>query len=582
MALALAAAVPVGWPVLGWAWDGVKEKRINASQLVLVAMVASVLAQEYIAAAIVAFIMVIGDLLEELAAHTMRRSIRNLLELAPTRVTRRRDGREEEVDISELELGDLVLARSGERIAVDGVVSQGEASINQAPITGESMPVHKQDGDEVYAGTLIELGAIEIETTKVGTDTMLGRIVELVEAAEKEEAPVQRVADRYASYFGPIVVVIAALAWILTGDYMRAVTVVVVACPCGLALATPTAVVAGLANAARRGALVKGGTFLETLANVDVVALDKTGTLTRGQPRVEGVQSLCCHSDSEILTLAGGAERMSEHPLGQAVVSEGLGRGLDLPDPTSFEPALGRGVSAAWADSQVQVGRTDWLSDEGVALAEPVHAAVADHETHGHTPLLVVHNGDPVGIVCVADEVRAEAAEAVARLKTHGADVIMLTGDNPQVGADIAEQTGIEEFRASLLPEDKAITVREWVEEGKTIVMIGDGINDAPALAEATVGIAMGAVGADVAIEAADIALMNDDLNTVADIVALSRRVMSTVRANLVLFSLGFNILGIALSALGIIRPIGGAVMHNIGSMGVILNSARLIFRKNL
>jgi Cd2+/Zn2+-exporting ATPase len=411
---------------------------------------------------------------------------------------------------------------------------------------------------------------------------MLGRIVELVEAAEKQEAPVQRVADRYASYFTPIVVVIAALAWIITGDFMRAVTVVVVACPCGLALATPTAVVAGLANAAKRGALIKGGTFLETLANVDVVALDKTGTLTRGQPRVEGVQSLCCHSDGEILTLAGGAERFSEHPLGWAVVSEGLGRGLDLPNPTTFEPAMGRGVSASWADTKVQVGRADWLKDVGVALAEPVRSAVLDHENHGHTPLLVVHNGDPVGIVCVADEARAEAAEAVTRLRALGSRVIMLTGDNLQVGAEIARQTGIEEFKASLLPEDKATTVREWVNDGETVVMIGDGINDAPALAEASVGIAMGAVGTDVAIEAADIALMNDDLNTVADIVALSHRVMATVRVNLILFSLGFNLLGITLSALGIIRPIGGAVMHNVGSLAVVLNSARLIFRKRL
>ncbi len=580
--MALIAAVLAGWPVLRWAWGGVKEKKINASQLVIIAMVASVLAREYIAAAIVAFIMILGGLLEELATYSMRRSIRNLLELAPTTVTRRRDGREETVDISELETGDLVLVRSGERIAVDGIIRQGEASVNQAPITGESVPVDKETGEEVFAGTLVELGALEVETTKVGSDTLLGQIVELVEAAEKQAAPIQRVADRYASYFTPIIVLIAALVWLISGEFMRAVTVVVVACPCGLVLATPTAVVAGLANGARRGILIKGGAFLEMLGKASIVALDKTGTLTRGQPKAAGVQSLCCHSEEEILTLASGAERYSEHPLGRAVVAEGLRRGLEMPEPVTFQPAMGRGVSAAWMDTEVKVGRADWLAAEGVTLTESVQTAVAEHETHGHTPLLVVHNGHPAGVICVADEIREESVEAVARLKGLGVKVTMLTGDNPLVAREIAQRTGVDDVQASLLPEDKATIVRRWVAEGEKVVMVGDGINDAPALAEATVGIAMGAAGADVAIEAADIALMNDDLNTVADVISLSHRVMSTVRANILLFSLAFNIVGIALSAMGTIDPVGAAVMHNVGSLAVVLNSARLIFRKRL
>jgi Cd2+/Zn2+-exporting ATPase len=534
--MALIAAVLAGWPILRWAWGGMKEKKINASQLVIIAMVASVLAREYIAAAIVAFIMILGGLLEELATYSMRRSIRNLLELAPTTVTRRRDGREEAVDISELETGDLVLVRSGERIAVDGIIRQGEASVNQAPITGESVPVDKETGEEVFAGTLVELGALEVETTKVGSDTLLGQIVELVEAAEKQAAPIQRVADRYASYFTPIIVLIAALVWLISGEFMRAVTVVVVACPCGLVLATPTAVVAGLANGARRGILIKGGAFLEMLGKADIVALDKTGTLTRGQPKAAGVQSLCCHSEEEILTLASGAERYSEHPLGRAVVAEGLRRGLEMPEPVTFQPAMGRGVSAAWMDTEVKVGRADWLTAEGVTLTESVQTAVAEHETHGHTPLLVVHNGHPAGVICVADEIREESVEAVARLKELGVKVTMLTGDNPLVAREIAQRTGVDDMQASLLPEDKATIVRRWVAEGEKVVMVGDGINDAPALAEATVGIAMGAAGADVAIEAADIALMNDDLNTVADVISLSHRVMSTVRANILLF----------------------------------------------
>jgi len=578
--VAIIAAVLAGWPILGWAWEGVQERQINADQLVIIALVASIIAREYIAAAIVAFIMILGGFLEELATHSMRRSIRNLLELTPTMVTRRRDSREERVEISELQTGDLILVRSGERIAVDGIVRHGEASVNQAPITGESVPVDKAAGDEVFAGTLAELGVLEVETSKVGSDTLLGRIVRLVEAAEKRTAPIQRVADRYASYFTPITIVVAALAWLISGDFMRAVTVVVVACPCGLVLATPTAVVAGLANCARRGILVKGGVFLEMLANVEIAALDKTGTLTRGQPTVAGIQSLCHHSQDEILTLASGAERYSEHSLGRAVVAEGLSRGLEMPEPDAFQPAMGRGVSAAWADNEVQVGRADWLTTEGVVLAEQVQARVGDHEGHGHTPLLVAHNGHPAGIICVADEVRGESVEAVARLKAQGLRVAMLTGDSQPVAADIARQTGVDSVRASLLPEEKASIVREWVAEGKRVVMVGDGINDAPALAEATVGIAMGAAGADVAIEAADIALMNDDLNTVADVIALSRRVMGTVRSNVLLFSVGFNLLGVALSATGLLHPVGAAVMHNVGSLAVVLNSARLVYHR--
>ena len=578
---AVAAAIG-GWPILGWAWAGVRERRLNADQLVIVAMVASIIAGEYIAAAIVAWIMILGGLLEELATHSMRQSIRNLMELAPAVVTRRRHGREETVDIGEVAVGDVVLVRSGERIPVDGLIRKGQASINQAPITGESVPVDRAEGDEVFAGTLVELGALQVETIRVGAATMLGRIVELVEAAEKKTAPIQRLADKYASYFTPLIIALAALAWLITGDFTRAVTIVVVACPCSLVLATPSAVVAGLANGARRGILIKGGTFLEAMGRVELVALDKTGTLTRGKPHVAGVHSLCCHSMEEILTLAAGAERYSEHPLGGAVVAEATQRGLIAPQPTTFQPAMGRGVSAAWADTEVKVGRSDWLAATGVALADRVLTMVAEHEAHGHTPLLVAHNGHPAGLICAADELRPESAEAVAWLKTLGVQVAMLTGDNPQVAAEIARQAGIDEVWAGLLPGDKAALVRQWVAAGERVAMVGDGINDAPALAEATVGIAMGAAGADVAIETADIALMDDDLKKVAEAIALGRSVLSTVKQNILVFAVSFNALGVLLAGTGVIHPVGAAVLHNIGSIAVVLNSARLIFRQRL
>lgn len=581
--LATAAALIGGWPIARWAWAGVKAREINADQLVVIALVASLLGGEYIAGAVVAFIMIFGGLLEELTTHKMRLSISDLMDLTPPQVTRRRDGRDEVVDILSLAQGDLVLVRSGERIPVDGYIQSGDGVINEAPITGESVPVDKTAEDEVFAGTLLETGALQIETTKVGEETVLGRIVKLVEAAESNEAPVQRLADQYAKYFTPLIIIIASLVWFFTKDYHRALAIVIVACPCGFVLATPTAVMAGLANGARRGILVKGGKFLEALGKPQVVAFDKTGTLTQGKPAVTDVVLTDGMQEDEFITLTASAEKLSEHPLGRTVYEEGARRGLDIPDPEFFKVHVGKGVCAKVDGRHVTIGNPELLAEHAVEEL-PIQAShYQELSDNGRTVLSVAVDGEMHGLIALADQPRPEAKEAVQALKAQGVEkVVMLTGDNARVAAAIANQVGVDQAYAGLLPEDKLNKISDFVNAGQTTVMIGDGINDAPALAMAHVGIAMGAAGTDVAIETADVALMADDLSKVAEAIALSRLVLKTIRQNIIWFAVLFNALGVILASRGDISAIGGAIMHNIGSIAVVLNSSRLIFRKKL
>jgi Cd2+/Zn2+-exporting ATPase len=581
--IATVAAMIGGWPIAKWAWWGVKEHEINADQLVVIALVASILGGEYIAGAVVAFIMIFGGLLEELTTHKMRLSISDLLDLTPPKVTRRKDGGDEVVGLSEISTEDIVLVRPGERIPVDGKIQSGNGVINEAPITGESVPVDKSVDDEVFAGTLLDTGALTIETTKVGDDTVLGRIVKLVEEAEGNEAPVQRLADKYAKYFTPLIIFIAIAVWIISGDYHRALTIVIVACPCGFVLATPTAVMAGMANGARRGILVKGGKYLEALGKAQVVAFDKTGTLTYGKPELAEIILLNGLNEDKFMRLAATAEKLSEHPLGRTVYNEAVRRGLDTPDPDFFQVHVGKGVCARVDGRHITVGNPEFLEEHNVP-------PITESETHyqnlgklGQTVLSVAVDGVMSGLIAVADRPRDKAQAAVQAIKDQGVErVVMLTGDNARVADSIANQVGIDQAYAGQLPEDKLNKVLSFVDSGKTTVMIGDGINDAPALASATVGIAMGAAGTDVAIATADVALMADDLNKVAEAMALSKLVLKTIQQNIIWFAILFNFVGVALASMGNINPIGGAIMHNIGSIAVVLNSSRLIFRKNI
>ncbi len=580
--VALAAAVIGGFPIVVGAIRGLLSREINVDELVSIAIVASLLGGEYLAAAIVAWIMLIGALLEDLTAAAAKDSIRQLIDLSPKVATVRRGSREETVPVQEVTVGDLVLVRSGEQIPVDGSVVSGHSSVNEASITGESRPADKREGDLVHAGTMNELGALEIETTSVGEDTTLGRIIQLVREADSHTAPIQRLADKYATWFTPAVLAIAVAVVLLSGDVRRGITVLIIACPCAFVLATPTAVVAGIGRAASRGILVKGGKYLEALGTVNAVVFDKTGTLTLGKARVTDVVSVSDLSEEDLLSLAVCAEKFSEHPLGEAILEEGARRGIAAPDPSEFRVLPGRGLLASVDGNQITLGNRYLLEEQKIELAPEANPIVDRLEREGKSVLFIGVDGQVSGLVGVADATREHAYSAVQMLRDLGIHkLVMLTGDVDHIAAEIAEDIGLQEYFAELLPEQKVQHVRELEESGYSTAMVGDGINDAPALATASVGIAMGKAGTDVAIETADIALMTDDLTKIPEAIFLSRQVLRVIKQNVWLFGVFLNLGGIIIASAGRIAPIEAAFLHNIGSVAVVLNSARLAFRKD-
>jgi Cd2+/Zn2+-exporting ATPase len=498
-----------------------------------------------------------------------------LLVSVPEKVLVRRGEHEVEVAVSELCLGDRVVARPGERLAVDGVVTGGASAVDESPITGESIPLDKTLGDKVFAGSINQSGMLEIETQKIGEDTALARIRRLVAEAQASQAPVQRVADKVAKWYVPIALALAVAIWLITGHIVRGITVLIVFCPCALVLATPTAIVASIGRAARRQILVKGGVFAETVGQTDIVALDKTGTLTIGRPTLTGLIQLNFLSRTDLLRMAATAERFSEHPVSKAIRQAAEREAILLSKPTSFCAYPGCGIDAEVEGRRVRVGRPSWLQRESMPLNSQGRQHLSDLEAGGHTVLAVAIEDEAAGLIAVRDVLRPEAREAVAQLKQQNIRSAMLTGDNPLAAKAIAAEVGVDEAHAALLPEDKLRLVREWQENGNHVTFVGDGINDAPALAAADIGIAMGA-GTDVALETSDIAFLNDDLTKISEIIALSRRTLKVIRQNIA-FSVGLNILSVVAAGLGWLSPIGGAVIHESGAMAVIINAVRLL-----
>ncbi|NPV85470.1 MAG: cation-translocating P-type ATPase [Anaerolineae bacterium] len=542
-----------------------------------IAMIAALIVGEYSAAAIVVLMMSLGEWLENLTVARADRALRDLSRLMPATVTVRRDGREISIPLQEVQVSDIVLVRSGERIGVDGVVLSGSGSVNQAAITGESMPIEKKEGDEVFAGTLNELGAFEIRTERVGEQTTLGHIVRLVKEAQASQAPVQRVANRYARILVPVTITIAVVVYLLTGDILRSITVLVAVCPCALVLATPTAVVAAIGNAAKNGMLVKNGGVMEQVGRVDVMAFDKTGTLTLGKPRVKEVFALNGMKSDYLLQLAASAERFSEHPIGRAMVSACEERQLALDEPQAFEVLPGFGVTARVNQREVLIGNRALLSERGLTWHPELEQRVQALEAEGQTVIPVAVDGQVSGLIALEDTPRPQAKEAIAALKKLGVkEVIMITGDNPRTAARIAREMGIDRYYAEVLPQDKLNIIRELQAQGKKVVYAGDGVNDAPALAAADIGVSMGVAGTDVAMETADIGLMADEIERLPQVIGLSRRTLDVIRQN-VIFSMGVNVLSVILGGLGIIGPVVGAVVHELSALPVLANSARLI-----
>ena len=574
--LIITGAVIGALPIFHRAGRALLARRLDADVLVAVAVTAAASLGEYFAAGEVAFIMLLGAQLEEYTADRARRSLGSLLNLVPPTARVQRGDNEIEIPNSELQVGDLVIVRPGERIPVDGIVRHGESAVNQAPVTGESMPVEKNPGDEVYVGTLAETGALQIEATRVGEDTTLARIAALVESAQQRNAPIQRSLDRLAGWLVPVMLALAVIVFVVTRDAPRAITVLIVTCPCALILASPTAVMAAIARAARAGVFIKGGQHLEAAARLHTIVFDKTGTLTLGQPEVTHTHSFCDeHTGAQMLQMAAVAEKLSAHPLAAAIRN----KTGTIPDPTQFQSHHGRGVTAEHNGQQLVVGQQSLLADQHVAVSDKLNAHVAEHHDAGHTTVIVAHDGKVCGTICITDTVRATAQKAIAGLRALGIEkIVLLTGDNRRVALQLGKTLGVDEVKAEVLPEQKAdeIVALQTGARGRGVAMVGDGVNDAPALAVADVGIAMGVTGTDVAHEAADIALMADDLEKIAFAVGLSRQAVRVIRQGLG-FALVYNLVMITGAASGHLHMIGGAIAHQFSSVIVILNAMRLL-----
>ena len=554
------------------------ERGITTGTLIGAATLSSIALSENVTALIVIWLLNLGEYLEEVTLRRTRAAIRDLLSTDDEEIWVSVNGVEVSMHAKDVHRGALVVARAGRKIPVDGVIESGEATINEAPITGESMPVIRFADDSVYAGTILMAGTIRIRVTGVGSQTVVGKLIERVELAQALRPQIQTIGDRFARKVVPSSFLAAGLVLLVTRDPRRALTMLLVACPCAAGLATPTAVSASIGNCARRGILVKGGTHIESMASLNTVAFDKTGTLTESQPTVSRVIP-CAHGYTEerILSLAARAEIHSQHPLAIAIVSRaGLTRS-DVEDGSEFELLQGLGVRARWEEHEVLVGSARLLQEFGVDLS-PENGNLFDSQIgHAETVAYVAHQRRLVGLIAISVQVRPEAGVALTRLRAAGVSrLVMLTGDLDSVARHVANEVGVTEWRARLMPEDKFEAIQTMRASGRRVAMVGDGVNDASALAVADVGFAMGAAGSDVAVETADVALASDDLRHVADVMHISRRTMRVVRQNYSL-ALGVNSIGLYLAAAGTINPIVAAVLHNLSTLLVVFNSSRLI-----
>ncbi len=578
--LALLATLFGGYLRFVSGFKDIFNRRITVNVFVTVALIATIAVGEFRAAAVVVFIMAVAGALETYTLDKTRRSIRNLLDLTPKMATVRRNGKEVVIPASEIKVGEVVVVRPGGRVPVDGIVVAGKSCVNQAPITGESMPVEKFKGGEVFGGTLNETGRLEIQTTKIGKDTTLARIVHLVEQAQGTKAPIQNLADRFTVWFLPTVLVLAGISFLSSGDVRVAVSVLLVACPCAFAIATPTAVTAGISNMARQAVLIKGGVFLELAKKMDVLLVDKTGTFTLGKPTVVEIVSFEDIPEEKVLRLAAIAEKYSEHPLARSVMACAKERGITALDPDEFNIEIGMGVTARLDGKKLLVGKSKFLRDKGVHISDCIENAISEQTEQGRTTVVVANDLKPVGLIAIADEIRSETPHAIASLKAMGIkEIIMLTGDNHKVAKAVAKEIGVDDFQAELLPEQKLQFVEKLQKQGKIVGMIGDGINDAPALALADVGIAMGAAGTDVAVETADVTLMNDDLTRVVNFMDMSRKVLLRIKLN-IFFSIMYNIIGFILAGFGMLTPVLAVIFQEAGCITVVFSSTLLLWAK--
>ena len=570
--IAWVAIILCGLPIVLEAIIGLVTRfDIKADVLVSIALIASVFIHEEFAAGEVAFIMQLGSLLEDLTVAKARAGIEKLVRLTPQIARVISEAGQSFVKIEEVNAGDILRVLPGEMIPVDGEIISGQTSINQAVMTGESLPVDKSVGDEVSSGTVNQFGAFDMRATKVGEDSSIQRMIRLVQSADADKAKIVGLADRWATWIVVIALSAAALTWFFTGEIIRAVTILVVFCPCALVLATPTAIMAAIGNATKHGFLVREGDALERLAKVSKITFDKTGTLTCGAPQVTTVKSCSAFSEDELYLLAASAEKLSEHPLGKAIVKC---HGKPVQTPETFQLIAGEGVRALVGGKTVLAGNDRLMKENGIKAAGA--SDLREYLDQGSTVIQIAIDGDLAGWIVLSDTLRTEAKDMIGKVRALGVTPVLLTGDHANAAKTIAAELGISEVASDCLPEDKLSRIGEYQQAGSEVCMIGDGINDAPALKKANVGIAMGGVGSDIAVDAADIALVDDEIKELPHLIALSKRMMTTIKINLT-FSMALNFLAITLAITGLLGPVIGALVHNAGSVLVIINSALLL-----
>jgi len=573
--LALASVVLNGLPIIWGAVQGLLQRRINVDELVSLAILAALLHGEFLTAAVVSFVMVLGSIVEQATSDSARKAVESLITLAPETATVLVDGQPHTVSIADVKIEDIVLVKPGDHIPVDGIVKKGMTAIDESSMTGEPIPQEKNVGNAVFAGTLNQNGVVELETTRVGKDTTLGKIIKLVSEAEAHKPEAIRLIDRYARWFTPTILLCAGLAWLITGDISRAVTILIVGCPCALILAAPTAIIAGIGRAAKSGILVKGGTYLEEVGRTGVLLFDKTGTLTQGSPRVEEIVAAEMGNSDKVLTQAASIEQNSTHPLAQAVLKAAHYAKVAISRAEDMVTEIGLGVKGYVNGSLVEVGSA-YIGGGSMKVPLPLRVHLERFKEKGATPLVVYQDRKPLGIISVSDHIRPSARDTIRKLRTMGIEHIgMLSGDHDKSARLVADAVGLNEIWSELKPEQKMSVIKQYQHSGNVVTFVGDGINDAPALAAANVGIAMGAAGTDTALETADIALMHDDISKIPFLVKLSQRMIRIIKWNIV-FGLAFNAAAVLASGGGFLTPIMGALVHNIGSVLVVLSSASL------
>ena len=556
----------------------IREKWISSALLIAIAMVASLLIGEIFAAGEVAWIMALGALLEDWTVERAKKGLRNLINLTPQTGRRIVDGTEEVISVDEINIGDTLRILPGENVPVDGEIISGTSSIDQSIMTGESLPIDKGVGDEVFCGTMNMYGAIDIKATSLGENSSLQKLIDLVKAADEKQAPTQRIADKWATWLVPVALLIAIAAWLITGDIERGVTVLVVFCPCALILATPTAIMAAIGQATKYGVLIKSGEALETLGGLNTLVFDKTGTLTYGNLEVSDVISLKDNlSDIELLKMVASCEKLSEHPLAKAIVNNAKESHIDIEEPMDFKMYPGKGVSCINSYGKVYAGNSKFLSENNIEVN--IDNDLNTLKQEGKASIIVALNDEVVGLIGLSDVIREDSKDMIQNLHDLGTETILLTGDNTETANYFASQVGIGKVYGNLLPEEKLSWIEKLKNEGKKVCMIGDGVNDAPALKTADVSVAMGSVGSDVAIEAADIALLGDDIGKIPYLKKLSNSTLFTIKANIII-SMTINAVAIVCSVLGLLNPVTGAIVHNAGSCLVVLNAALLYDRK--